>query len=231
MQNTEIVSEKFNKIDFRNEKKILFTQSENYLVNFFKFLNFKEVYNKRQINSIYFETRNFSDLIDTINGEKYRSKLRLRWYGNTFNNLTKPVLENKIKINNQNFKIKHNIDYVKFKNEISSNDINNIVKNLKDLSLQSKFKIQTREPNLLVTYTRRYFMYNNVRITLDTNLKSKDFYRKKKISEKDFFKENKISIVEIKYKDNCFNDVKKITSYFSNRVGKFSKYEFSLIGN
>ncbi len=231
MQNTEIVSEKYNKIDFRNEKKILFNQSENYLVNFFKFLNFKEVYNKRQINSIYFETRNFSDLIDTINGEKYRSKLRLRWYGNTFNNLTKPVLENKIKINNQNFKIKHNIDYIKFKNEISSNDINNIIKNLKDLSSLSKFKIQTREPNLLVTYTRRYFMYNNVRVTLDTNLKSKDFYRKKKITDKDFFKENKISIVEIKYNDSCFNDVKKITSYFRNRVGKFSKYEFSLIGN
>ncbi len=231
MQNTEIVSEKFNKIDFRNEKKILFNQSENYLINFFKFLNFKEIYNKRQINSIYFETKNFSDLIDTINGEKYRSKLRLRWYGNTFNNLTRPVLENKIKINNQNYKIKHNIDYVKFKNEISSDDIYNIVKDLKDLSSQSKFKIQTREPNLLVTYTRRYFMYNNVRITLDTNLKSKDFYRKKKIAEKDFFKKNKISIVEIKYNDNCFNDVKKITSYFSNRVGKFSKYEFSLIGS
>jgi len=231
MQNTEIVSEKFNKIDFRNEKKILFNQSENYLINFFKFLNFKEIYNKRQINSIYFETKNFSDLIDTINGEKYRSKLRLRWYGNTFNNLIKPVLENKIKINNQNFKIKHNIDYVKFKNEISSNDIYNIVKDLKDLNSQSKFKIQIREPNLLVTYTRRYFMYNNVRITLDTNLKSKDFYIKKKITEKDFFKKNKISIVEIKYKDNCINDVKKITSYFSNRVGKFSKYEFSLIGN
>ena len=161
-------------------KKILFNQSENYLINFFKFLNFKEIYNKRQINSIYFETKNFSDLIDTINGEKYRSKLRLRWYGNTFNNLTKPVLENKIKINNQNYKIKHNIDYVKFKNEISSNDIYNIVKDLKDLSPQSKFKIQIREPNLLVTYTRRYFMYNNVRITLDTNLKVKIFIEKKK---------------------------------------------------
>ena len=74
-------------------------------------------------------------------------------------------------------------------------------------------------------------MYNNVRITLDTNLKSKDFYRKKKITDKDFFRKKKISIVEIKYKDKCYGDVKKITSCFHNRVGKFSKYEFSLIGN
>lgn len=231
MQNTETLSNNLNQNEFRNEKKILFNQSGNYLINFFKFLNFKEIYNKRQINSIYFETKNFSDLIDTINGEKNRSKLRLRWYGSTFNNSTKPVLENKIKINNQNFKIKHNLDFVEFKNEISSNYIKDIVKDLKNLSSLSKFKIQTREPNLLVTYTRRYFMYNNVRITLDTNLRSKDFYRKKKITDKDFFRKKKISIVEIKYKDNCYGDVKKITSCFNNRVGKFSKYEFSLIGN
>jgi len=231
MQNTETFFKKNNKIEFRNEKKIIFDQSVNYLINLFKFLKFKEIYQERQINSIYFETKKFSDLLDTINGEKNRSKLRLRWYGNTFNNVAKPILENKIKTNNHNYKIKYNLSDVEFKKEITSTYIKNLIKNIKNLNSQSQLKLQIREPNLLISYKRRYFMYNNIRITLDTNLKSKDFYRNKKISEGDFFKEKKISIMEMKYKDEFYADVKKITSYFKNRVRKFSKYEHSLINN
>lgn len=229
MQNTEISYKKNNTVEFRNEKKIIFNQSANYLINFFKFLKFKEIYEARQINSIYFETKNFTDLIDTINGEKNRSKLRLRWYGNTFNNISESILENKIKTNNHNYKIKYNLGKIEFKKEIKSSYIKNLMKNLKNLNSKSQIKLQIREPNLLISYKRRYFMYKNIRITLDTNLKSRDFYRNKKISEGDFFREKKISIIEMKYKDEFYNDVKKITSFFKNRVQKFSKYEYSLL--
>ncbi len=229
MQNIETSFKKNSLADFRNEKKIIFSQSSNYLINFFKFLNFKEIYYERQINSIYFETKNFIDLLDTINGEKNRSKLRLRWYGNTFNNISKPILENKIKTNNHNYKIKYNLGNVEFKDEITSLFVKNLIKNLDNLNSISKIKFQVREPNLLVSYKRRYFMYKDIRITLDTSLKSKDFYRNKKISEGDFFREKKISIMEIKYKDEFYKDVRKITSFFKNRVQKFSKYEYSLL--
>ena len=93
-----------------------------------------------------------------------------------------------------------------------------------------KIKLKVRNPNILITYDRRYFMYKDIRITLDTNLKSKDFYKKKKITEEDFLIKKKFLIVELKYKDKDFEDVKKITSSFKNRVRKFSKYEHSLIG-
>ena len=175
MQNTKTLFERKNNIDFRNEKKVIFDQSVNYLINFFKFLNFREIFGERQINSIYFETKNFSDLIDTINGEKIRSKLRLRWYGNTFNNCTEMILENKIKNNNHNYKIKYNLGKIEFKKEIKSSYIKNLMKNLKNLNSKSQIKLQIREPNLLISYKRRYFMYKNIRITLDTNLKSRDF--------------------------------------------------------
>ena len=134
MQNTEISYKKNNTVEFRNEKKIIFNQSANYLINFLKFLKFKEIYEARQINSIYFETKNFTDLIDTINGEKNRSKLRLRWYGNTFNNISESILENKIKTNNHNYKIKYNLGKIEFKKEIKSSYIKNLMKNLKNLN-------------------------------------------------------------------------------------------------
>ena len=230
MQNTEISNKDLNKIEFRNEKKIIFIQSENYLINLFKYLKFKEIYEKRQINSIYFETNNFTDLLDTIDGEKNRSKLRMRWYGKTFHNVTKPILENKIKINNQNYKTKQSLNDLEFKNEISTKEIKKILNNIKILDDELQIKLKIRNPNVLISYDRRYFMYKDIRITLDTNLKSKDFYKKKKITEDEFLIKKKFLIVELKYKDKDFEDVKKITSSFKNRVRKFSKYEHSLIG-
>ena len=44
-------------INFRNEKKILFFESENFLKNFLKVNSFKQIYNERYINSIYFDVK------------------------------------------------------------------------------------------------------------------------------------------------------------------------------
>ena len=74
-------------------------------------------------------------------------------------------------------------------------------------------------------------MYKNIRITLDINLKSKDFYKKKKILENEFFFKQKYSIVEMKFQDEDYKDILSITKYFKSRVSKFSKYENALVSN
>lgn len=231
MQNIEIYPKDYSNMDLRNEKKLVFLESENYMINFFKFLGFKEIFNKRNINSIYFETFNFKDLRDTIDGEKYRSKLRMRWYGETFGDKITPILENKIKINNQNFKVKQKLNEVSFFNEISAYKVQNLIKDSNIFEKNIQFQFKVRRPNILISYIRRYFVYNDIRITLDTNLKSKNFYRSKKINKIQFASKKKFSIMEMKYKDAGFEDVKKITSKIKNRVKKFSKYEYSLVGH
>lgn len=229
MLNTEIYLNNLEKIDFRNEKKIIFLESEKYIVKLFRFLKFKEIYHKRKINSVYFETFDFKDLLNTIDGEKNRSKLRLRWYGKLFNDSTVPVLENKIKINNQNFKIKEELNKVNFFNNISVEKISDLIEK-SNIDEKIKLKCKTRKPNILISYERQYFMFKNIRITLDDKLFSLNFYRKKKIEKSDMIKRKKFCIVELKYKDDDYEDVIKITSNFKNRVRKFSKYEYSLIG-
>ena len=218
------------KIDFRNEKKIIFLESENFMIKLFKFLKFKEIYQKRKVNSIYFETFDFKDLLSTIDGEKNRSKLRIRWYGEIFNSYVQPVLENKIKVNNKNFKINHTLNQINFFNDITSEKISNLIENTVNIDERIKLKYKMRKPNVLISYERQYFMYNNIRITLDSKLFMLDFNRKKKIKLSTFIKKKKFSIVELKFIDKDFNDVAKITSNFKNRVMKFSKYEYSLIG-
>lgn len=44
---------------------------------------FYEHHPTRRVNSIYFDTPGFQDLTDTVEGMSERSKLRLRWYGDT----------------------------------------------------------------------------------------------------------------------------------------------------
>ena len=218
-----------NKLDFRNEKKLIFHQSENYLLNLLRFLEFKEIYEKRKINSIYLDTFDLNDFKDTVDGEKQRSKLRVRWYGQTFNSTIKPILENKIKINNKNFKIKQNLKNLQILNDLSYNKIK---KYLNDSEVQDPnilVKFQRRNPNIFISYDRRYYMFKNIRITMDSNLHYRDFYKNNKISINDFIKKKNFHILEMKYDDDQFNNVTILTNKFKNRVTKFSKYEYSLM--
>jgi hypothetical protein len=217
------------KLDFRNEKKLIFHQSENYLLNLLRFLEFKEIYEKRKINSIYLDTFDLNDFKDTVDGEKQRSKLRMRWYGQTFNSTIKPILENKIKINNKNFKIKQNLKNLQILNDLSYNKIK---KYLNDSEVQDPnilVKFQRRNPNIFISYDRRYYMFKNIRITMDSNLHYRDFYKNNKISINDFIKKKNFHILEMKYDDDQFNNVTILTNKFKNRVTKFSKYEYSLM--
>ena len=226
--NTKKYNQSIEKLDFRNEKKILFFESENYLINFLKFLNFKEVYYKRKINSIYFDTFDLIDLKDTIDGEKNRSKLRLRWYGNTFNSTIRPTLENKIKVNNQNFKIKQKLKKLKIKDKFSTKQIKEFMNDQKIDNESVLLKYKNSKPNIYISYYRRYFLNKKIRITLDSNLHSKDFYKKKNLSKYDYIVKKKFNIIEIKYKDDKNNSIKNIMEFINNRITKFSKYEYSL---
>ena len=192
-------------------------------------MEFKEIYERRKINSIYLDTFDLNDFKDTVDGEKQRSKLRMRWYGQTFNSTIKPTLENKIKINNKNFKIKQNLKNLQILNDLSYNKIK---KYLNDSEVQDPnilVKFQRRNPNIFISYDRRYYMFKNIRITMDSNLHYRDFYKNNKISKNDFIKKKNFHVLEMKYDDDQFNNVTILTNKFRNRVTKFSKYEYSLM--
>ena len=58
---------------------------------------FREVFHVRQVNNIYFDTAKYNDYFDNVLGVSDRKKIRIRWYGDTFGEIRKPVLEFKIK--------------------------------------------------------------------------------------------------------------------------------------
>ena len=68
----------------------------------------------------------------------------------------------------------------------------------------------------------------SLRITLDKDLKYKNFFRDKYIKINENFEKKKFLIVEFKFADECYEFVKLLSSKISNRFTKFSKYLFNL---
>ena len=87
-----------NKIN-RFERKWIFKGNDyltliNSLIrsNFF----FNIHYPSRKVNSIYFDTNNYSSIRQNLDGISEKKKIRVRWYGDK-KNITDPILEIKSK--------------------------------------------------------------------------------------------------------------------------------------
>ena len=59
-------------------------------IRFHKFNFFKE-YDDRNINNIYFDSLDYKAFNDNLVGLPSRLKVRYRWYGNLFSNVSMPV--------------------------------------------------------------------------------------------------------------------------------------------
>ena len=180
----------------RQEKKYLLNYST--ISNFENFIlssGYRVAHNLNVINNIYYDNSNFNSLIENINGDMCRSKFRLRWYNNT----DKYILEEKCKVSSSGFKKRHKLK------SITTNDALNEAK--------SKIGLIPVVQNI---YLRRYYINNNIRITVDTNLK----YSYPLIEN---FILSPHVVVEIKY-DTCYTPNISLITDKLPQLTKFSKY-------
>ena len=87
-----------NKIN-RFERKWIFN-SRDYLTLVSSLMRskffFRTHYPTRRVNSIYFDTNDYSSIRQNLDGVSEKKKIRIRWYGN-YNKLVEPILEIKSK--------------------------------------------------------------------------------------------------------------------------------------
>ena len=82
---------------YRYERKYIIPQ--NKLASFKSEIlnkNFRKIYNRRVVNNLYFDDYDFKMYRANIDGLSRRNKIRIRWYGNLFEN-SKKTIEFKIK--------------------------------------------------------------------------------------------------------------------------------------
>lgn len=180
------------------------------------FFNFN--YPKRRVNSIYFDDSINSSVIENLEGNSKKKKIRIRWYGKQ-NKLLNPILEIKHKKGYESkkefFKMEklNDLEFPNLKSlNIITNTINNYFKNNKVFY-----------PIVTTSYDREYLISNSykIRATVDYNLKS--IYLKN-YSQLDITRNYSSCILELKYSLKQDNYVRRNLRDITLRMSKNSKY-------
>ena len=187
-------------MSFRIEEKLTIDNSR--IVDFKSFLHsksVKQIYQRRKIESLYFDNINYDMYTDSIEGLTPRKKIRVRNYpGSKDNNL---YLEVKISSVEGRFKTREIVNKNKF-NYLKSNGI-----------LDSQYGLC--KPCLSIIYDRVYFKINDVRISIDNNISYK-------LYTKNNYQNDESSIVEIK--TSIKKNMDKLIEDFPFQKNRFSKY-------
>jgi SPX domain protein involved in polyphosphate accumulation len=185
---------------------------------------FKKAFDQRVINNIYFDSGGFAFYYDNLDGERERKKIRIRWYGNTFEHQKKLTLEHKIKnglVGRKDSFCLENINtgkgftFQQLRKQIKSND----------LPFHIKHELLNIHPTLFNTYNREYYITEDgkFRITLDRNLK---FYRihSGRNNFTTVFDQGADIVLELKYDPEFETCADNITKHLPFKVTKSSKY-------
>lgn len=218
----------FSNVDnFRYERKFSIEgKSREEIETMLKFhpLIFREIYHKRYVNSIYFDTFNLQHYFDNVNGLDRRLKVRIRWYNDLFGHIKNPTLEIKIKHNQHIGKLLYPLKSFNLENNFSNTMIQSI---FNESSLNESLRLYLKDLilSLLISYNRKYFMSSDgkYRITLDTEMTVFRLNPYQNIFLEKYV-DNTNTILELKYDKPHDEFVEKITNYFSFRLSRSSKY-------
>ena len=186
---------------FRIENKYLINNEKNF--EFYKFLSDNSaqvLFPRREILSIYFDNNNLTSYHNSIEGVVPRKKIRLRTYPKKNSFEQKYNLEIKINSAEGRYKTtKKNIDFKKF----TRTGYHDMLYGLCN-------------PIIQVSYIREYYQIFNLRLTVDKNIKYKNYRSSKfKLLSNSF-------IFEVK--SNYLENMNFIENNISFQKTRFSKF-------
>ena len=179
-------------------------------------LFFRTHYPLRNVNSVYFDTYNYTSIRQNLDGVSNKKKIRVRWYGNK-DIIANPVLEIKSK---KGFETKKESSSIKELDNIKLSDLD-IIREKLNKKMKSKKIIN---PILTTHYEREYFVSLNgkIRATVDYNLKSIFLNNSTQIDIVKNFKN--ICILEFKYSTSLDKYVRENLKDITLRLSKNSKF-------
>lgn len=185
---------------------------------------FRPAYYTRQINNIYFDTNNLRNYYDNHFGKSKRVKVRIRWYGDTYTQVERPILEFKLKTGATGRKLSFRLKPFKFHSHITEKEIQDLFKT-SDLPEWVLDEVLSLNPTLLNTYKRKYYISFNkhYRFTLDHHMA---FYNFKSYNAgfAQKVQQHGTVVLELKYDMEHDGVVGSITRDLPFRLNKFSKY-------
>jgi SPX domain protein involved in polyphosphate accumulation len=224
-QNTERAVSK--PLIYRKERKFVVTGSSITAVEFFikgHPAMFFQPFPPRFVNNIYFDSGEFQNYGDNVIGSSNRHKFRIRWYGEQFGFVEKPVLEIKIKKGLAGAKRNFRLASFTIEPGFSQKDINAAF-DKSDLPNEIREMLRYQSPTLLNRYHRKYFLSADriFRVTLDYKLKYTRISRYQNSFMQRISNDRDV-IVELKYDTKYDEEANKISASFPFRLSKNSKY-------
>jgi SPX domain protein involved in polyphosphate accumulation len=177
--------------------------------------SFRELHAPRQINNIYFDTRDLATFHQNIAGQNERKKFRVRWYGETSGPIRKPSFEIKIKHNELGRK-----ETTKLK-KFALNDLSGLTRKVNELLPHPQAVV---EPTLLNAYQRSYWqsMDGKFRVTIDHAMRYHSLLMGQGFQR--FLHQDPAIIIEVKYQQAADDWVNFVTQHMPFRQAKHSKY-------
>lgn len=186
---------------------------------------FYAAYPPRYVNSLYLDTVEMDNYHDNVIGAPERRKVRLRWYGDPLGEITRPMLEVKIKQGLVGMKQAYPLADLRLDSHFCSQTLQQVAAR-SGLSAGICRDIRSLQPVLLNRYYRHYYVSRDgcFRVTLDSELV---FYKVNGAFGNAFLHHQRSSpqiIVEIKYARPYESTAERVISFFPFRVTRNSKY-------
>lgn len=210
---------------FRYERKFLVSELTGHEIEAIVKLHpalFSEIYQPRYINNLYFDSFAMKNYFDNVDGVADRIKVRIRWYGDMFGHIEKPILEFKIKKGSLGRKVSFPLQSFFIDENLQLDCIASVFES-SDLPEDLRLNLCAVEASLLNRYRRKYFISGDkkYRITIDTEL---TFFQIANARFLHKYVDFASTVLEVKYDPAENKYARRITSHFPFRMTRSSKY-------
>ena len=186
---------------------------------------FCDVYHRRWINNIYFDTPLMAAYHENLSGHAGpRIKYRVRWYGSLSEEVAEPTLELKIRQGQVNRKRSFRLAPFTLDAALTAADLRDLFRSgdLPEPLLHDLLKLR---PTLINRYSRNYFQTTDrqYRITIDSDLSYYPAHPRPGALLASVA-DRRTHVVELKYAPDGDSRARQITQHFPFRLSRSSKY-------
>ncbi|MBT3338168.1 MAG: VTC domain-containing protein [Anaerolineae bacterium] len=185
---------------------------------------FYSPYPPRYINNLYLDTLNMGNYHANVSGVGERQKARIRWYGDLFGKITKPVLEFKVKDGLVGAKYSYPFPTFSFDTSFSQKGFQKLIANA-DLPDDVRWQLRGMSVVLCNRYYRWYYVTKDekYRVTVDKEMR---YYHIRQTGNhfRHQFLDPKAIVVELKYARELDPYADKIAGFFPFIITRNSKY-------
>ena len=182
-------------------------------------------YPPRYIDNIYLDTPDMANYFDNVDGATQRRKVRVRWYGDPFGEVTHPILEVKFKDGVVSTKYSYPLPAFHMDERFCDRVFQQVLAE-SDLPPEARLALRGLQVVLFNRYYRHYYATRegDFRLTLDSQL---EFYKVNGMFSNQFAhhqRNDRDVVVELKYEVEQEPHANRVASFFPFRMTRNSKY-------